>query len=87
MCSFSWYRRVLKEIQGQAVLWVEWEQTKEEDCGFVTHFPGPWISVLLLRTALYLSLAFSFLQNTGSFLLCCMTSGASCCLADVEYQK
>lgn len=93
VCSFSWYRRLLtilsnllKKFRAKWILWVEWEHIKEEDCGFVAHFPGPWSSVLL-RTGLCLSLLISFLQNTGSFLHCGIFSGASWCLADVEYQK
>lgn len=46
-------KSVLKEIQGQVVVVGRvGRKTKEEDCGFVTHLPGPWISVLLPRAAL-----------------------------------
>ena len=80
-------KSVLKEVQGQLVVVGRvGRKTKEEGCDFVTHLPGPWVSVLLPRTALCLSSVISFFRIPGSFLHCGMSSrGASCCLAGAEY--
>lgn len=81
-------KSVLKEIQSQLIVVGRvGGKTKEEDCGFVTHLPGPWIPVLLPRSygSLCLSSVISFFRIPGSFLHCGMSSGGtSCCLGGVE---